>query len=1066
MATYVSHSKNFASGVSGSVYGGYTFGASNTSSDGTVMVIVIGDNNAYSNTPVSSSGYGLYISRDSGANWELKKVTTDNYSNYAHSGFSMSRDGQYMFCNVVPTPGHKPQYPRAFYSRDKGVNWSETATSGSGSQLSTIGRNTGTVIGASVTSDDGSFMAMSTYEQGSNVLSINGGNTWINLGIPNRRHPYLQHVCSTDGLRFFSPIWKDGTKHYAFTLNRNSNWTTFYPFSDFHNGVYVGQKAGTHMCADTGLTRIIVLTTDGGGSAEDWVAIFDGTDPERGDAINTAASWTRYTNFSTTFNTTKDGVTYKPGRYGICGSSTLKYIVMQCSTTKFVFSNDYGASWTAFDLTVPAVQKITSISMTDTGKLTYMKSDYSAVINVKIHQIIPNSIGVVDLLDGGETISSLLADGYSAQALIDGGADPELVAIEVTQIKIHSAFTINEGESNESVFTTDDAVYSPTTFADKLATALGFDITIGVDDNTSDSTPYYRLYLQFANAVTLTNMPKYIFNIPLSDFSVKAGGQVNFRNVNLDADMTIATSYDTTSNSSIITAGNYFINDFISTIETDLNFPLSYDEPNKRIEFVGLAQNISISITSNDTTIFDTSITEITTTDKTLPFITYGQPDPTLQNYIDNGITINELLNVYTVEQMVAGGISLEQLVTAGVPLADLLAESDVTLEQLVTAGAPLADLLALSDVTLEQLVTAGAPLADLLALSDVTLEQLVTAGAPLADLLALSDVTLEQLVAIGIPLPDLLELESVSTADLLELESITTFGLIQTLLAAGVFPDWNLDTDANQFDQSYIKSFTDISGYVVIRNDNRLITNGDLSLGGIFTTTPTFVDDDITLKSRLFMGEDISANGNVYIGGDLSVNGQFSGDFADNIIPLSAIISTGADLIDITEDAVFLDDVSFNGPTVDISNILHVNQIEFSDGITMTTHNDNIATPATESTDAIFKESTYASITISSGGVVNADSTSETSDYRIKENVTELSEFDTVDALVPIQYNNIISGKHEFGLLAHELQELYPDLVNGEKDGDEYQHVHYNGLIGILVKEVQELKNRYKLLP
>ena len=310
------------------------------------------------------------------------------------------------------------------------------------------------------------------------------------------------------------------------------------------------------------------------------------------------------------------------------------------------------------------------------------------------------------------------------------------------------------------------------------------------------------------------------------------------------------------------------------------------------------------------------------------------------------------------------------------------------------------------------------------------------------------------------------MELESVSTADLLELESITTFGLIQTLLAAGVFPDWNLDTDANQFDQSYIKSFTDISGYVVIRNDNRLITNGDLSLGGIFTTTPTFVDDDITLKSRLFMGEDISANGNVYIGGDLSVNGQFSGDFADNIIPLSAIISTGADLIDITEDAVFLDDVSFNGPTVDISNILHVNQIEFSDGITMTTHNDNIATPATESTDAIFKESTYASITISSGGVVNADSTSETSDYRIKENVTELSEFDTVDALVPIQYNNIISGKHEFGLLAHELQELYPDLVNGEKDGDEYQHVHYNGLIGILVKEVQELKNRYKLLP
>ena len=71
----------------------------------------------------------------------------------------------------------------------------------------------------------------------------------------------------------------------------------------------------------------------------------------------------------------------------------------------------------------------------------------------------------------------------------------------------------------------------------------------------------------------------------------------------------------------------------------------------------------------------------------------------------------------------------------------------------------------------------------------------------------------------------------------------------------------------------------------------------------------------------------------------------------------------------------------------------------------------------------------------------------------------------DTVDALVPIQYNNTVSGNHEFGLLAHELQEIYPDLVIGEKDGDDYQQVYYNGLIGVLVKEVQDIKNRIKAL-
>jgi hypothetical protein len=35
----------------------------------------------------------------------------------------------------------------------------------------------------------------------------------------------------------------------------------------------------------------------------------------------------------------------------------------------------------------------------------------------------------------------------------------------------------------------------------------------------------------------------------------------------------------------------------------------------------------------------------------------------------------------------------------------------------------------------------------------------------------------------------------------------------------------------------------------------------------------------------------------------------------------------------------------------------------------------------------------------------------------------------------------------------------------HGEKDGDEYQRVHYNGLIGVLVKEVQDIKQRLAIL-
>jgi hypothetical protein len=46
-------------------------------------------------------------------------------------------------------------------------------------------------------------------------------------------------------------------------------------------------------------------------------------------------------------------------------------------------------------------------------------------------------------------------------------------------------------------------------------------------------------------------------------------------------------------------------------------------------------------------------------------------------------------------------------------------------------------------------------------------------------------------------------------------------------------------------------------------------------------------------------------------------------------------------------------------------------------------------------------------------------------------------------------------------GFIAHELQEKYPFLVSGEKDGPENQSVNYIGLIALLVKEIQELKER-----
>jgi hypothetical protein len=85
------------------------------------------------------------------------------------------------------------------------------------------------------------------------------------------------------------------------------------------------------------------------------------------------------------------------------------------------------------------------------------------------------------------------------------------------------------------------------------------------------------------------------------------------------------------------------------------------------------------------------------------------------------------------------------------------------------------------------------------------------------------------------------------------------------------------------------------------------------------------------------------------------------------------------------------------------------------------------------------------------------------TSDYRIKENPAPLDGTFTVDSLKPMFYFNTALQKNDIGLLAHELQEHYPYLVNGEKDGEHLQSVNYNGLIGLLIKEIQDAKQQIK---
>jgi len=132
------------------------------------------------------------------------------------------------------------------------------------------------------------------------------------------------------------------------------------------------------------------------------------------------------------------------------------------------------------------------------------------------------------------------------------------------------------------------------------------------------------------------------------------------------------------------------------------------------------------------------------------------------------------------------------------------------------------------------------------------------------------------------------------------------------------------------------------------------------------------------------------------------------------------------------------------------------------SGGVTGATGPPGPTGPAGTSNWVYSSESLSPDSNLGPNTIVTAYQFTSTSDYRIKENVKPLNLQDfTIDHLQPYYFQFKDNGKESIGLIAHELQEQIPFLVEGKKDGEQIQSVNYSGLIGILIKEIQELKKR-----
>ena len=98
------------------------------------------------------------------------------------------------------------------------------------------------------------------------------------------------------------------------------------------------------------------------------------------------------------------------------------------------------------------------------------------------------------------------------------------------------------------------------------------------------------------------------------------------------------------------------------------------------------------------------------------------------------------------------------------------------------------------------------------------------------------------------------------------------------------------------------------------------------------------------------------------------------------------------------------------------------------------------------------------------SGGTTQFENVS---DYRLKENVVEMTgALDRVDQLKPSRFNFIADADTTVdGFLAHEVANVIPEAITGEKDAvDEegnpiYQGIDQSKLVPLLVGAIQELK-------
>ncbi len=294
--------------------------------------------------------------------------------------------------------------------------------------------------------------------------------------------------------------------------------------------------------------------------------------------------------------------------------------------------------------------------------------------------------------------------------------------------------------------------------------------------------------------------------------------------------------------------------------------------------------------------------------------------------------------------------------------------------------------------------------------------------------------------------------------------------------------------TDLNTLDVSGISTFTNTAGAVKIGvGTTALLVEGNARITGILTVGTGSITLDGS-NDQITIGAGLTINS-----GGISVSG-FNGNITGTAGTITTLSSTNGTITNLSSNAVNVSGVAtattFVGSGASLTSL---NASNISSGTVPTarlasgTANNTtylrgdqtwatVTSGITITDDTSTNATRYLTFTSATSGSISAENVSSTkltfnpstgvltvvdlnstSDINLKTNINTVENaLDTVSQLRGVSFDWKETGKSSYGVIAQEIEEVLPELVG---TGDT-KSVNYNGIIGVLIEAIKELKS------